>query len=137
MRTLSIIAFIIATMAVGARCEAQAVDMGKIALIESSGCKHLVGDNGKALGCYQLHEGVVLDYNRAHKTAYKHKDVMRQDIGLMIGKWYMDAEIPRLLKHYKQKDTLETRITAWNMGVGNVIKGKVAKNYINKYKAIK
>lgn len=113
------------------------IDMGKIAFIESSGCKNMIGDNGKALGCYQLHAGVVTDYNKAHKTAYKHKDVMKPDIGLQIASWYMGVEIPRLLKHYKQPITLETKLSAWNMGVGNVVKGKRASKYIEKYSRIK
>lgn len=113
------------------------VDMGKIAFIESSGCKNMVGDNGKALGCYQLHEGVVIDYNKAHKTAFKHKDVMNKAIGLRVADWYMNQKVPAMLKHYGKPDTVENRITAYNMGIGAVVKGKSAVKYIKKYNNIK
>ncbi len=109
------------------------IDMGKIAFIESSGCKNLIGDNGKALGCYQLHEGVVKEYNQFKKTNYTHKDVMRPDVGLLIANWYINKRIPAMLKHFGKADTVENRITAYNMGINAVIKGKRATNYINKY----
>lgn len=115
----------------------QSVDMDKIAMIESSGCRELVGDNGKALGCYQLHEGVVKEYNLKHKTAFKHKDVMSKVIGLRVADWYMNRRIPAMLKHYGIVDTIETRISAYNMGIKAVIKGKRAVSYIRKYNAIK
>lgn len=113
------------------------IDMGKIAFIESSGCKNLVGDNGKALGCYQLHKGVVAEYNQYKRASYKHKDVMRKDIGFKIANWYMNKRIPAMLRHYKLPDTLENRITAYNMGIKAVVNGKRAVKYIEKYKRIK
>lgn len=109
------------------------VDMRKIAYIESSGCKNMIGDKGKALGCYQLHKGVVIEYNQYKLASYKHKDVMRPDIGLLIANWYMNKRIPAMLRHYKQPDTLENRLTAYNMGIKAVVKGKMASAYINKY----
>lgn len=109
------------------------VDMRKIAYIESSGCKNLVGDNGKALGCYQLHSGVVAEYNQYRKASLKHSDVMNRETGLIVASWYMNKRIPAMLRHYKQPDTLENRLTAYNMGIGAVIKGKRASKYIDKY----
>lgn len=113
------------------------IDMGKIAYIESSGCKNLVGDNGKALGCYQLHSGVVAEYNQYKRASYRHKDVMRKDIGFKIANWYINKRIPAMLRHYGKPDTLENRLTAYNMGIKAVIKGKRASKYIEKYKMIK
>lgn len=140
MRTALILAVILATMplhgAFGAET-GQPVDMGKIAHIESSGCKNLVGDNGKALGCYQLHKGVVAEYNQYKRALYRHDDAMRPDIGLKIANWYMNTRIPAMLKHYGKPDTLENRLTAYNMGIGAVIKGKRATNYIKKYRGLK
>lgn len=117
----------------------QPVDMGKIAHIESSGCKNLVGDNGKALGCYQLHKGVVAEYNQYKRALYRHDDVMRPDIGLKIANWYMNERIPNLLKYYGKKDTIKNRIFCYNMGIGNFIKKgeenapRTTKEYYRKY----
>lgn len=115
---------------------AENVDMSIISMIESSGCKNLVGDNGKALGCHQLHAGVVKDYNKKYGTDFIHWDVMNDDVSYMIANWYMNTEVPRLLKHYGVKDTLEARLSFYNMKHSEVIKGKRATSYIKKYKAI-
>ena len=42
--------------------------------IESSGGKFNVGDNGKAIGPYQLHKIYVDDVNRIYKTRYTYED---------------------------------------------------------------
>jgi hypothetical protein len=42
--------------------------------VESGGDLAAVGDNGKALGCLQLHAIYVEDVNRIYKTSYKHED---------------------------------------------------------------
>lgn len=140
MRTALILAVIIATMAVQTLlvlAGETGVDMSKIAYIESSGCKNMVGDGGLALGCYQLHAGVVAEYNQYRKASLKHSDVMNRETGLIVANWYMNKRIPSLLRHYKQPDTTENRLTAYNMGIGAVIKGKRANNYIKKYRGIK
>ena len=108
------------------------VDMAAIAMIESSGNPWAIGDGGKALGLYQLHEGVIKDYNRAHNTAYLHQDALGSKAGL-IADWYLNEKIPAYLRHYGREDTLENRLTAYNMGIGSVLKGKVAHEYIKKY----
>ena len=102
--------------------ETQPVDMGKIAHIESSGCKNLVGDNGKALGCYQLHKGVVAEYNQYKRALYRHDDVMRPDIGLKIANWYMNKRLVFLLNKYKIPVNNLTLIASYNWGIGNVKK---------------
>lgn len=110
------------------------IDMDIIAQIESSGCINLVGDNGKALGCHQLHAGVVSDYNETYDTDFIHWDVMNDDISYMIANWYMNTRIPIMLEFYGVRDNLENRLTAYNMGIGSVIKNKQALKYINAYK---
>lgn len=113
------------------------VNLAAIQSIESSGCKNpCIGDSGKALGVFQLHQAVVTDYNRIHNTSYLHQDALDSTISLKIANWYLTSEIPRLLRHFKQPINLETVLTAYNMGVGNVIKGKRATNYISKYRRL-
>lgn len=116
------------------------VDMNKIAMIESSGCKNLVGDGGLALGCYQIHKSVVDDFNKYNpdnEDFYSHNDMLNSLYAYVVADWYMNNRIPQMLRHYKKPDTLENRLTAYNMGIGSVVKGKVATKYINKYKGMK
>lgn len=117
-------------------CLGQDVSLPIIAQIESSGRADAIGDGGKALGLYQLHSACITDFNKRHKTAYSHKDALNPDIASKIANWYANYEVPRLLRHFKQSDTLENRLTAYNMGVGAVIKGKRAISYINKYRRL-
>lgn len=113
------------------------INLQAIAQIESGGCKNpCIGDGGKALGLYQLHYGVIKDYNQAHNTRYLHQDALDSTISQKIASWYLHKRIPQLLRHFKQPINLETTLTAYNMGVGNVIKGKRATKYINRYKEL-
>jgi len=109
------------------------VNLDVIARIESSLNPKAIGDKGKAFGLYQLHHAAIIDYNRAHKTSYPHSIALNPEIYFVIASWYINSEIPRLLKHYKLKDTLSNRLTAWNMGIRAVIRGKTAHNYVKKY----
>lgn len=138
MRTLLIMAFLAVIWPIHGVFGAEtSVDMGKIAMIESSGCKNLVGDNGKALGCYQLHAGVIKEYNQFRKASLKHSDVMNRVVGLKVADWYMNKRIPAMLKHFGKADTVENRLTAYNRGIQAVIDGKRAGKYIAKYNRIK
>jgi hypothetical protein len=42
--------------------------------VESKGEVHAVGDNGRAVGCLQIHKEVVDDVNRAYGTTYAYSD---------------------------------------------------------------
>lgn len=112
------------------------ISLHAIGLIESSGNSKAVGDGGKALGKFQLHQSVVDEYNRFHNTSYLHKNALDAHISEQIASWYLHKRIPQLLRHFKQPITLENILTAYNMGIGNVIKGKRATNYITKYRRL-
>ena len=116
---------------------AEEVDMRIIAQIESSGNAKSIGDNGQALGLYQLHKGVIMDYNRITRSDVKFGDRSDPAISKRVAVWYMETEIPRLLRYYGLKTDLNAKLTAWNMGVGAVKQGKRATGYINKYNRIK
>lgn len=124
---------LLSTATIGTAWAESAVSMPAIAQIESSNRADAVGDGGKALGLYQLHEAVVIDYNRHHKTSYIHQDALNPKIAFTLANWYANQEIPRLLRHFRLQDTLEHRLTAYNMGIGAVLKGKKAGAYIKKY----
>lgn len=111
------------------------IDLGVIAKIESSGNPLAIGDNGKALGMYQLHKAVVIDYNKATGSNYKHKDMLNASIAYKVANWYF-GDISRMLRHYGKPVTVENILTAYNMGIGNAVKGRKAVKYIAKYNRI-
>jgi len=116
------------------------VDLEIVKQLESSGRPNAIGDGGKALGLYQLHSGVIKDYNRAHKTSYSHKDALNPQVCHLIASWYLHREIPRFLYHYKIKVSYKTILWAYNAGIGNVVKGRMpetTKRYIAKYERLK
>jgi hypothetical protein len=112
------------------------IDLSAIKTIESSGRVNAIGDGGKALGEFQLHKAVIDDYNRAFKTSYSHSEALNPKTAHKIAHWYFHNRIPSLLKHYKRPLTLENVLTSYNMGIGAVLKGKTAKNYIQKYRRL-
>lgn len=135
--TMILLPFIIYALSAPSSLYASEISLPAIAQIESGGCKNpCIGDNGLALGTYQLHQGVVVDYNRHHNTRYLHQDALDSKIAHKIGHWYLNTKIPAYLKYYRLADTLENRLTAWNAGIGNVKKGFIATSYIQKYKGL-
>lgn len=115
------------------------INLKAIAEIESSGRPNVRGDNGKALGLYQLHQCVITDYNRANKTKYVHKDALNPQISHLIASWYLNKELPRLLYYYKIKVSYKTILWAYNAGIGNVVKGRLpasTQNYLKKYERL-
>jgi len=113
------------------------VDLGIVAHIESSGNPSAVGDGGKALGLYQLHKGPVLDMCRREKVCFTHREMLHPGKARIVANWYLNTEIPRLLKHYQLEDTLENRLIAYNAGIGNLVRRKstpqITKKYLKKY----
>lgn len=116
------------------------IDLSAIAQIESSGRSHAVGDGGRALGLYQLHAAVIKDYNRTHKTHLSHKDALDPSKARLVADWYLNTEIPRLLRHYNLPDTVSFRIRGYNEGLRRSINGRapsrITRAYIVKYELI-
>lgn len=115
-------------------CSAQAIDATVIAHLESNG--NPFARNGGHYGLCQIGPEVLKDYNRAHGTIWGMQDLYNGVINLRVARWYLNEEIPRLLAHYKQPDTVQNRITAWRFGVGAVKKGKVSKGYLKAYRKL-
>ena len=121
--------------------QASEVNLDAIKHIESAGCKNpCYGDNGKAVGQFQLHKGAIEDYNRRFKASYSHSQALNPQVARKIASWYLNQEIPRLLRHYKIKDTPENRIKAWNFGAKNLAKKRKVpsstRRYLKRYKQI-
>lgn len=114
------------------------VNMSALRQIESGGDSGAIGDHGKALGAFQIHKAVIDDFNAKASNKLlqplSHKDVLRPEIGEIVANWYINQRIPRMLRAFGLQDSLENRLTAYNMGIKAVKKGKVAKEYIRRYK---
>lgn len=75
-----------------------------IAYVESRGIDCAVGDNGKAVGRYQLHKIYVDDVNRIAGTNYTYTDRMNAAKSLDMVKIYID--------HYSRHYTATTGLVA-------------------------
>ena len=114
---------------------AEKVDTAVIAKMESSG--NVFARNGEHYGLCQISKGVLHDYNKTKRTRWGTVDLYNGIINLRIAEWYLNEEIPRLLKHYKMKDSLENRLTAWRLGIRSVLSNGQATKYVKKYNEIK
>lgn len=120
-------------------CPAQNIHLPTIAMIESSGGKHLFGDNGNSLGHYQIQASVVADYNKANGTKYRHKDMLIKKYADRVCHWRYNIYAPKYLKARGFKDTIKNRIICYNASyayrvlTGKKKMAKVTKLYVEKY----
>jgi len=129
------------------------IDIHKIVQIESSGDPNAVNKTSGARGLCQLMKATWLDIVVKMDKDWEWNDAFNPEKNKSVADYYINKEIPRLLKHYKVEDTIETRLAAYNWGIGNLVKlikrdpkhyyhwmdmlPKETKNYIIKYKSIK
>ena len=106
------------------------VNMAIIAKIESFNNPKAFNRSSGAIGLCQI-TPIVL------KDSGMRGDLWDAKFNMQVANWYMNKRIPQLLKHYKQSDTLENRLIAYNAGIRSVIKHRMPRetsDYINKYK---
>ena len=84
--------------------------------VESGGNDKVIGDDGKAFGCLQIHEICVKDVNRIYKTVYTHLDCFDRQKSIEICKLYLSYWGKRYEKRTKKKVTLEVLARIWNGG---------------------
>lgn len=117
------------------------VDMKKIMMIESSGNPAAFNIHSRARGLFQITPICLKEWNNFHPDEqYEISRLWNVEVNTRIAKWYMNERIPQLLNHYKLKDTIDNRLSAFNMGIGNLMNGKRFKetdNYIAKYRGMK
>ena len=116
-------------------CHAREISTKIIAQMESQGDPF--ARNGHHYGLCQLIRGVLKDYNRTHRTGWHTVDLYNGVLNLRIAEWYLNQEIPRLLKHYDMADTLINRLTAWRLGIKSVLSNTQAKIYTKNYLKLK
>ena len=77
-------------------------------IVESSGNDRAVGDQGRAIGCLQIHRGVVQDVNRITGSNYRHQDMTNRVAARAVCQAY--------LEHYGKGKTTEQQARIWNGG---------------------
>jgi hypothetical protein len=77
-------------------------------LVESSNNDLAIGDQGRAIGCLQIHRAVVLDVNRITGSHYRHED--------MTNRVQARAVCQAYLTHYGRGATTEQLARRWNGG---------------------
>lgn len=108
------------------------IDIKKIIHMESSGRKDAVSPVGAA-GLMQVMPATWEDI--AKKIGKYHgfeKYKFDETANVAIGSYYINTEVPRLLKAFEIPDTVDTRLAAYNWGIGNV--KKVYRNYGEEWK---
>jgi hypothetical protein len=76
--------------------------------VESSGNDLAIGDQGRAIGCLQIHRAVVLDVNRITGSNYKWQQMTNRAQARAVCEAY--------LKHYGKGCTTEQLARRWNGG---------------------
>jgi hypothetical protein len=96
-------------------------------LLESNGDPSAVGDNGKAIGCLQIHPVLVYDVNRIANTKYTLNDrlnpVKSQEMAFIYFRHYLGNSAKP-----------EEMARLWNSGPNWRNKKHLTNNYWKKYK---
>jgi len=123
------------------------IDLSIIAKIESSNNPLAYNQRTQATGLYQITPVCLADFRQNCKWGFADyqlanftmENMFDSYLNFLVAKWYLNERIPQMLKYYNLPDTLENRLTAYNAGIGRVVKGimpRETKNYILKYKQL-
>ena len=93
-------------------------------IVESSGNDRAIGDQGRAIGCLQIHRGVVLDVNRITGSNYRHSEMTNRVAARAVCEAY--------LKAYGKGKTIEEQARIWNGGPQGHNKKTATQAYWNK-----
>jgi len=77
-------------------------------IVESSNNDLAIGDQGRAIGCLQIHKAVVVDVNRITGSHYRHQDMTNRAVARAVCQAY--------LTHYGRGATTEQLARRWNGG---------------------
>lgn len=113
-----------------------AVDLDRIATIESSNNPDAIGDMGRSVGLYQISQGLLKDFNKAHKTDYYHVEMRSPDQAERVARWAFSAHFPAILRAMGKKVTTERLIVCWNAGCGALDRERIpptTRKYLRKY----
>jgi len=127
------------TIAVEEPMEKASIDMNKIARIESSNNPKAENPRTGARGLCQIMKPTWEEMTKKMGVDWPWEEAFNEEANKEVADYYMNTEIPRLLKYFGIEDTVENRLTAYNWGVGNLKRMGIEKapqetlNYIEKY----
>ncbi len=110
------------------------IDLTALSMVESSGNSNAVSFKGAKYGrgLYQISEIALKDYNQCNNTSIKPSELFDPYKSEVICRWILETRIPQLLKGYPI--TLESVLSAYNMGHIRAKRGIVATIYVKRYK---
>jgi hypothetical protein len=82
--------------------------------VESSGNDLAIGDQGRAIGCLQIHKAVVLDVNRITGSHYRHQDMTNRVQARAVCQAYLTHYVTE--KRIGRKPTIADFAKVWNSG---------------------
>jgi len=115
------------------------IDMNKIGQIESSNNPKAENKRSGARGLCQIVKSTWLETTKKMGVMWSWDSAFNEEANKKVADYYMNKEIPRLLRYYKIDDTIENRLAAYNWGAGNLSRKGIEKapqetvNYIEKY----
>ena len=95
-------------------------------IVESSGNDRAIGDQGRAIGCLQIHKAVVIDVNRFTGSNYRWESMTNRAQARAVCQAY--------LEHYGKGCTTEQLARKWNGGGPSGDKKKATEAYWAKVK---
>jgi hypothetical protein len=83
-------------------------------IVESSNNDMAIGDQGRAIGCLQIHRAVVLDVNRITGSHYRHQDMTNRVAARAVCEAYLKHYVTE--KRIGRKPTVADFAKVWNSG---------------------
>lgn len=118
------------------------IDMNKIANIESSNNPKEENTITGARGLCQIMKPTWEEMIKKMGVDWSWEEAFNEEANKEVADYYMNTEIPRLLKHFGLDDTVENRLAAYDWGVGNLSRKGFENapqetiDYIKKYKSL-
>jgi hypothetical protein len=83
-------------------------------IVESSGNDLAIGDQGRAIGCLQIHKAVVADVNKFTGSHYRHQDMTNRAKARAVCEAYLTHYVTE--KRIGRKPTIADFAKVWNSG---------------------
>lgn len=101
------------------------IDIGAIVAIESSGNAAAVGDGGRSVGLCQIGQAAWTECveRMGHGSDWGWEwpeDCFDPGVNRVVGNYYINTRIPKMLRAYKLPDTEPMRLACYCWGIGNV-----------------
>jgi len=112
------------------------IDLERIAQIESGANPGAYNRSSGAVGMYQITDSALADFNQLTGIHYGPSDMYDPQKSARVANWYLNERIPALLRRYRLKDGVDTRLWAYNAGIGQILRGFMpleTRGYIAKY----